>query len=121
MLLSFVVGVSNCYVVCKVCVSEVRIADANGRYTHAAVHDGQPAYRLATASAGFWICFDGVAWCLVRQEVRPGKTSLYSKLFRNERAGFAEGKVSTGRWLDPEGRVLCNMAYEYDEKARVRI
>ena len=120
-MLSSVVYISNCDVVCKVCVSEVRDADANGRYTHAGVNGGQPAYRLARTSAGFWIIYDGVNWCLMRQEVQPDHTSLYSRLFCNERAGFAEGRVPTGRWLDPAGKVLCNMTYEYDEKARVRI
>ena len=119
MLLS-VVEVLRCYVVRKVCVLEVRGADANGIYTHAGVHGGQPTYRLARTSAAFWICYDGVNWCLVREEVRPGNNSLYSRLFCNNLAGFARGKVPTGRWLDPNGEVLCNLAYHYGEKARAR-
>ena len=104
----------------EVCVSEVCNADANGRYTHAGVHRGQPTYRLVRTSAVFWICYDGDKWCLVREEVRPGNDSCFSKLFCNELAGFAQGKVPIGRWLDLEGGVLCNIAYDYGEKARAR-
>ena len=55
----------------------------------------------------------------MRLEFQPDNTWLSLKLFCNELAGFAEGKVPTGRWLDAKGEVLCNIAYEYDEKARV--
>ena len=55
----------------------------------------------------------------MRLEFQPDNTWLSLKLFYNELAGFAEGKVPTGRWLDAKGEVLCNIAYEYDEKARV--
>ena len=109
-----------CYdIVCKVFVSGVRDADANGCYTHAGVYAGQPAYRLAKTSAAFVLFCNGVSWFLMRQEFRPGNTWLSLKLFCNELAGFAEGKVPTGRWLDAKGEVLCNIAYEYDEQARV--
>ena len=109
-----------CYgISCKVCVSGVRDADANGSYTHAGVHAGQPTYRLASPSAAFWLFYDGVSWCLMRLECQPDNSWLSLKLFCNELAGFAEGKVPTGRWLDAKGEVLCNIAYEYDEKARV--
>ena len=55
----------------------------------------------------------------MRTESRPDNKWLFKKLCCNELAGFAEGKVLTGRWLGAKGEVLCNMAYEYDEKARV--
>ena len=55
----------------------------------------------------------------MRLECQPDNSWLSLKLFCNELAGFAEGKVPTGDWLGPKGEVLCNIAYGYDEKARV--
>ena len=55
----------------------------------------------------------------MRREPRPDNKWLCKKLFCNELAEFVEGKVPTGEWLGPKGEVLCNIAYGYDEKARV--
>ena len=105
----------------KVCVSEAIVPDANGIYTCAGVHGGRPAYRLQRESAVFWICCDGYKWCLVRQQDHPGKHPLYFTQFCNEQAGLAQGKLPTGRWCGPKGKVFCKIAYEYDEKAQLFI
>ena len=94
----------------KVCVSEAIVPDANGIYTCAGVHGGRPAYRLQRESAVFWICCDGYKWCLVRQQDHPGKDALYSTQFCNEQAGLAQGKLPTGRWCGPKGKVFCKIA-----------
>ena len=69
----------------------------------------------------FWICCDGYKWCLVRQQDHPGEDALYSTQFCNEQAGLAQGKLPTGRWCGPKGKVFCKIAHEYDEKAQLSI
>ncbi|MEC8737655.1 MAG: hypothetical protein VXX91_05450 [Planctomycetota bacterium] len=57
----------------------------------------------------------------MRQQDQPGKRALYFTQFCNEQAGLAQGKLPTGRWCGPKGKVFCKIAYEYDEKAQLFI
>ena len=101
---------------CKVRVSEALDADANGTYIHAGVHCGQPAYRLASRSNVFWICYDGTVWLVWRQKDR--KSVCHNDPWI-EQSGIAKAKLPTGHWYDAKKEVLCKVEYVRGEKAQL--
>ena len=100
----------------KVRVSEAFDADANGTYIHAGIHCGQPAYRLASKSSVFWICYDGGNWCVWRQ--RDEKSVCHNDLW-TEQAGRAKAKLPTGHWYGAKKEVLCKLEYVFGQKAQL--
>ena len=98
----------------KVRVSEAFDADANGTYIHAGIHCGQPAYRLASKSSVFWICYDGANWCVWRQ--RDEKSVCHIGPC-TEQARRAKTKLPTGHWYGAKKDIVCKLEYVCEEKA----
>ena len=101
---------------CKVRVSEALDADANGTYIHAGVHCGQPAYRQASRSNVFWICYDGSVWLVWRQKDR--KSVCHNDPWI-EQSGIAKAKLPTGHWYGAKKEVHCKLEYICEEKAHL--
>ena len=97
-------------------MSEALDADADGTYIHVGVHCGQPAYRLASRSNVFWICYDGTVWLVWRQKDR--KSVCHNDPWI-EQSGITKAKLPTGHWYGAKKEVLCKLEYVSGQKAQL--